>query len=220
MYELFAKAQSWKEPVLIRIVQNRMTVENKGIQEEIRKKRCQGRVEATIPRDSRNSVPERKAVLQVRYASYAVKRPQILNKVKTLPEAIDVQVIYVREERPVKGKAAIEWFLTTSEPITSPEEAYKYVGYYMQRWKIERFHYVLKSGCAIEKLQERSIEKTMTLILMYSIIAGKILNMTYAALTPCLSCSLLLGKAEWKLLYYIANKVKKEPKKPYTIKER
>jgi hypothetical protein len=31
MYELFAKAQDLKEPVLIRIVQNRMTVENKGI---------------------------------------------------------------------------------------------------------------------------------------------------------------------------------------------
>ncbi|MDR2210305.1 MAG: hypothetical protein LBO65_02390 [Spirochaetaceae bacterium] len=50
----------------------------------------------------------------------------------------------------------------------------------MQRWKIERFHYVLKSGCAIEKLQEGSMEKTTTLILMYSIIAGKILNMAYA----------------------------------------
>jgi transposase len=81
----------------------------------------------------------------------------------------------------------------------------------MQRWKIERFHYVLKSGCAREKLQERSIEKTAVLILMYSIIAGKILNMTYAGrLTPELPCSLLLGEDEWKLLYCIANKVKKE----------
>jgi hypothetical protein len=30
---------------------------------------------------------------------------------------------------------------------------------------------VLKSGCAIEKLQERDMEKTKTLILMYSVIA-------------------------------------------------
>jgi hypothetical protein len=81
-------------------------------------------------------------------------------------------------------------------------------------------HNVLKSGCAIEKLQERSIEKTMALILMYSIVAGKILNMTYAGrLTPGLPCSLLLEEDEWKLLYCIADKVKKEPKKPYTIKE-
>jgi hypothetical protein len=34
---------------LIRIVQNRMTVENKGILDEIRKKRCQGRVGVRIP---------------------------------------------------------------------------------------------------------------------------------------------------------------------------
>jgi hypothetical protein len=79
---------------------------------------------------------------------------------------------------------------------------------------------VLKSGCAIEKLQERSMEKMTVLILMYSIIAGKILNMTYMGrLKPELPCSFLLGEDEWKLRYCIANKVKKEPKKPYTIKE-
>jgi hypothetical protein len=90
----------------------------------------------------------------------------------------------------------------------------------MRRWKIERFHYALKSGCGIEKLQERSIEKTTTLILMYSIIAGKILNMAYAGRpTPELPCSPHLGGEEWKLLYCIANKVKEEPKKPYTMKE-
>jgi hypothetical protein len=93
MYELFAKAQLVKEPLLIRIVQNRMTVGNKRILDETWKKRCQGRVEARLPRDSRSSVPEWEAVLQVRYASYSVKRPRILDKVKALPEAIDLQVI-------------------------------------------------------------------------------------------------------------------------------
>jgi hypothetical protein len=143
-----------------------------------------------------------------------------LNKVKALPEAIGPRVIYAGEERAVKGKSAIEWFLMTSEAVNSVEEAYKYAGYYMRRWKIERFHYVLKSGCSIEKPRERSMDKTMILILMYSIIAGKILNMTYAGrLTPELPCSLLLGEDKWELLYCIANKVKKEPKKPYTVKE-
>jgi hypothetical protein len=80
---------------------------------------------------------------------------------------------------------------------------------------IERVHYVLKGGCGIEKPQERSIDKTATLILMYSIIAMIILNMTYARrLTPELPCSLLLREMEWKLPYCIARKVKKEPKKP------
>jgi hypothetical protein len=38
---------------------------------------------------------------------------------------------------------------------------------------------VLKSGWAIEKLQEREMEKTKTLILMYSIIAVFIMNLAY-----------------------------------------
>jgi hypothetical protein len=38
-----------------------------------------------------------------------------------------------------------------SEPATSPEEAYEYAGYYIRRWKTERFHHALKSGRAIAK---------------------------------------------------------------------
>ncbi|MDR0629578.1 MAG: IS4 family transposase [Treponema sp.] len=220
MYELFCKAETLRQPFLIRVVQNRMTVENKRVLEEIRKKRCQGRVEVTIPRDSRSGIPEREAVLQLRYASFTIQRPHILKPIKTLPESIEVTVIYVKEERPPKGKDAIEWFLMTSESVNTSEGAYEYVGYYIQRWKIERFHYVLKSGCAIEKLQERSIDKTTALILMYSIVAVMIMNTTYAArLTPDAPCSLLLGEEEWKLLYCVANKTKKGPKKPYTMKE-
>jgi uncharacterized repeat protein (TIGR02543 family) len=140
MYELFAKAAELDESFLIRIVQNRMTVENKRILDEIRKKRCQGRVGVTIPRDSHSSIPEREAELQMRYAPFTIQRPAILNPVKTLPESVEVNVIYVKEEHPPKGHEAIAWFLMTSEPVNTVEEAYKYVGYYMQRWKIERFH--------------------------------------------------------------------------------
>jgi hypothetical protein len=52
--ELFARAQSLRVPLLVRIVRNRMTMENKRILDEIRKERCQGRVEVTIPQDSRS----------------------------------------------------------------------------------------------------------------------------------------------------------------------
>ena len=75
----------------------------------------------------------------------------------------------------------IEWFLMTNEPVETLEAAYERVCYYMQRWKIERFHYVLKSGCAVEKLQERDMDKTTLLVLMYSVIAVMIMNMTYTA---------------------------------------
>ena len=220
MYEFFAKAIALNKPFLIRIVQNRMTVENKRILDEIRKVQPQGRAGVAIPRDSRNGIPKREAVLQLRYACFQVKRPHILNSVKTLPGSIDITVIYAKEEHPPKGNKPIEWFLAASCPVASPEEAYQYIGYYIQRWKIERFHFVLKSGCAIEKIQERSIEKTAALILMYSVIAVMIMNMTYAGrLMPDIPCSVLLEEEEWQLLYCIANKTKTVPEKPYSMKE-
>jgi hypothetical protein len=70
------------EVVVLRIVQDRMTVENKRILDEIPKKRCQGRVEVRLLRDRRSSIVEREAVVQMRYAAYSVKRPQILDKIK------------------------------------------------------------------------------------------------------------------------------------------
>jgi hypothetical protein len=51
-----------------------------------------------------------------------------LDKVKTLPDAIDMSVIYVKEEKPPKEKGPIEWFLMTGEKVNTPEEAYELRG--------------------------------------------------------------------------------------------
>jgi hypothetical protein len=108
----------------------------------------------------------------------------------------------------------------TNEPVQTVEDAYEKAVWYMQRWKIEQFHYVLKSGCTVEKLQERSMEKTTMLVLMYSIIASAIMNITYVArIHPLLPCTIFFEEDEWKVLYCAANKTKKIPKKPYTIAE-
>jgi hypothetical protein len=89
-----------------------------------------------------------------------------------------------------------------------------------------RFHFVLKSGCRVEKLQERSIEKTASLVLMYSIISVFIMNLTYIArINPGLPCTILFDDDEWKLLYCAANRTMtslrevQPPEKPYTIAE-
>jgi transposase len=108
----------------------------------------------------------------------------------------------------------------TNDDVNSVEQAVEMVRYYVQRWKIERFHYVLKSGCAIEKLQERDMEKTKAMILMYSVIAVFIMNLTYIArVSPELPCTILFDEEEWKVLYGVANRTKKAPEKPYTIAE-
>ena len=153
MYELFDKAVQSGRYFLVRIVQNRMTVENGQILDKIKETPCKGRINVSIPRDSRHNEKERETVLQIRYARYEIKKPQIKNKNRALLPSLAVTVIYVKEEQPPDGSEGIEWFLMTNEEVESGEAAYEKVEYYIQRWKIERFHHVLKSGCKIEKLQ-------------------------------------------------------------------
>jgi hypothetical protein len=74
-----------------------MTAGNGRILDETRKRRRGGRVEASLPRDSRSGG-----------ASYPVKRPRILNPVKTTLDRTDMSVIYVKEEKPPAGREPIE----------------------------------------------------------------------------------------------------------------
>ena len=220
MYELFDEAVCTCRSFLIRIVQNRKTEENTKILDEIKKTPCVGIVKAKIPRDSRKGLKEREAILHIRYGNFNVKRPEILNKLKSTKASLEVNVIYVHEKQQDKSIEPIEWFLMTNEPVKDGQAAYEKAVWYMRRWRVEQFHYVLKSGCAVEKLQERSMEKTTTLVLMYSIIAAAIMNITYIArIHPQLPCTVCFEEDEWKLLYCTANKTKKPPDKPYTIEE-
>ena len=220
MYELLDTIESNGHLFLIRVAQNRMTVDNRRILDAICKKRCMGRAEITIPRDSRKNVKERKGTLQIRYDCFDIKRPKILNKIKTLKDSIQVWVIHAKEENPPKGVEPIEWFLMTNELVENVEAAYERVQYYTHRWKIERFHFVLKTGCQVEKLQERSLNKTTLLVLMYSVISVLILNMTYVArIHPNVSCTVFFEEDEWKVLYCAANKTKEAPQKPYSIED-
>ena len=221
MYEFLDAVESKGQLFLIRVTHNRITVDNRNILDVIKKKHCMGKVEMTIPRDSRRNLKERKGVLQIRHGRFEIKRPKkVRNKNKILKDFLTVWVIYAKEENPPKGVDPIEWFLMTNEPVETVEAAYERVRYYTQRWKIERFHFVLKSGCMVEKLQERSMDKTTLLVMMYSIIAVFILNMTYIArIYPNIPCTVCFEDEEWKVLYCTANKTKNPPKNPYTIAE-
>jgi hypothetical protein len=117
MYELFDEAASKGQAFLIRIARNRKTVGNTKILDEIRKKPCDGSVKAMIPRDSRRGLKEYEAIFQIRYRSFEVKRPEILEKIKYLKASHKVNVIYVKEEQPDKALESVEWFLMTNEPV-------------------------------------------------------------------------------------------------------
>ncbi|MDR2095224.1 MAG: hypothetical protein LBP76_06865 [Treponema sp.] len=64
------------------------------------------------------------------------------------------------------------------------------------------------------------MEKMKVLILMYSVMAVFIMNLTHIArIHPELPCTIVFEDDEWKTLYCTANRTKEVPDKPYTVKK-
>jgi len=133
MYELFERASSTGKLFLIRIVQNRPTVDSGRTIDTIKKLAPAGSIEVLIPRDSRRKIAERKAVLDISYQSFRVKKPVARNADKHLMDSVGMIIIYVKEQRTDESIEPIEWVLATSEVISNFEEALEKIGYYMQR---------------------------------------------------------------------------------------
>jgi hypothetical protein len=220
MYELFEKAAVTDKLFLIRIVQNRKTPDSGKIIDTIRQEPPKGMVNVIVPRDSRRNIKAREAAPGIRFKQFGIKKPRILNGNKTLKDSVTMNIIYVKERQTNKNIEPVERFPATNGSVNNFEEAYEKAGYYIQRRKTERFHYVLKSGCKVENIQERAYDKTTHLLLMYSFIAVTLLNMTYIArVNPNLPCSILFDEDERKILYCMANRTKIPPEEVYTIKE-
>lgn len=220
IYDFYDKALEDNQYFLVRLVQNRKTVTEDKSLDAVRKEKPAGQIVVEIPRDTRNNRPERTATLEIRHVQVQVLTPRYARKKPDGLGYVTLQIILAKEVNAPEGLTPIEWYLATNTQVNCFEEALEKVKWYVHRWKIERFHYILKSGCAIEKLQERDASRLQKLILMYSVIAIRILSMTYAARqTPEESCEQFFDKHEWRVLYCMANDTLQAPQQTPTIKE-
>jgi len=216
-YELYAHAQKLGEDFIIRVTHDRTTESNEKLLNQIRKTKATGQATVNIPRDTRANIPARQAELEIAYCSVAIKKPKSVND-DTLPDSLCMNFVRITEINVEEGREPIEWILATNLFINSPEDAMKVVEYYVERWKIERFHFVLKSGCNAEKIQQRTYEKIKPMLLIYSVIAMFIMSITYIGrVLPDTNCDLFLNTDEWQILYRLIHKTKTAPKKPYSM---
>jgi Transposase Tn5 dimerisation domain/Transposase DNA-binding len=137
-----------------------------------------GRHTVEVPRaDDR---PARRAVLTLRVAAVQVQPPQNAPRRAQL-RPVPVWVVEAVEEDPPAGEKPVCWRLVSTEPITTLEEAIRAVTEYVCRWRIERFHYVLKQGCAVEHLQLETAARLAHAVAVYSQVAVRLLRLTYLA---------------------------------------
>ena len=222
LYEFFAKAYNDDASYICRRAQNRVVLnkdsqESTLINEFLESLPVAGKIAVEVPDGSHK---KRNAMLEVKYGTISIAKPATLSTNKSLPGLVEVTLVMAQEVHPPKGTDAISWHLVTNAQVNTFDEAITCVQRYTKRWKIETFHYVLKSGCKIEKQQSDSVEKLMKLVALYSIIALQIMILTFMARTnPDQSCEVYFEEADWKILYKVANKTKSLPATPPTIKD-
>ena len=78
----------------------------------------------------------------------------------------------------MQGRDKIDWKLLTDLPVRSCLQAIEKLEWYAQRWKIETFHKILKSGCRAEESRLRTAERLVNLVAILCILSWRIFWMT------------------------------------------
>jgi transposase-like protein/transposase Tn5 family protein/DDE family transposase len=145
------------------------------------------------PRESRQ------AEVEVR-ATTVMLRPPRRPGVK-LPE-VTVNVVLVSEIHPPAGDVPVEWLLLTTLAIDTAESVRQIVKYYSVRFMIEVLFRVLKSGCRIEQRRFEHIDRLLSCVAVYLIVAWRTLMVCRMGHScPDLDCEAVFEPAEWKSVW-------------------
>ena len=94
------------------------------------------------------------------------------------------------------------------------QQATQIIDWYRARWEIEMYFHVLKSGCRVESLQLRSIEKIERALVLYMVVAWRIASlMRLGRSCPDMDAQVMFEPDEWKAAY-ILNKMPLPPQPP------
>ncbi len=219
IYELFAQPRRRGSHLLIRAAQNRRIKkadrERVKLFETLRSVSTCGEKRLELQRTPRRKA--RLATLTVRFTTVELQPPRGKEEIQS---GIVVQAILAEEENPPAGEKAVSWLLLTTLPVLNYTDACDCLSKYAYRWLIERFHYVLKSGCGIEELQLETAARMEKALATYAIVAWRLLWLTYEARAhPEKRIDEVLEEQEWQVLYLATQKQKQLANKSPTLRE-
>lgn len=218
IFDLFSLERRENSHLLIRGTHNRKVDHNaKYLHQAIRQTEPCGTLTVEVKRNPERDA--RTAKLTLFQATFEIQVP--LHHIRRLQlKPVKLQVILALEENLPDGIKPISWLLLTTLKANSFEEAARCVRWYTYRWLIERYHYTLKSGCGIEKLQLETARRIDMALATYSIVAWRLLWLTYEArFNPDMPCDSVLEIDEWQSLCATINKNPIPPKKPPSLRE-
>ena len=224
-FELFDEQR--KNPsvdLLIRAKQDRIIVDDLLIRDEKGRVKLfeavciapiQSKINVCIPQQSerpkkskqeaRKKRRGRIATLTLRSMDTIVKPPRVYGNA----EPLEISIIHAKEENPPEGEEPIEWFLLTTIKLQSAADIQQCLRWYCLRWRIEDWHRVMKSGCRIEDLANKTAERLINAVSINMVIAWRIMLMTLLGREmPELPAEIFFSDIEIKVLHAYAKKNK------------
>lgn len=128
---------------------------------------------------------------------------------------VTLQAVLVEEGDPPQGTEPVCWLLLTSLPVATAAQARTVVAWYRLRWLVERYHYVLKSGCGFERLQLETAARLERALATYQTVAWGVLWVTYQGrAAPEAPCTVAFGEEEWQALWQFQHPEQPLPDRP------
>ncbi|MFH1922137.1 MAG: IS4 family transposase, partial [Planctomycetota bacterium] len=224
IFELFMDAEATRKRVgvLVRAKHNRcLEGGERKLFETLKASKNRERIEVMIPRQrwkeakrgkpQQKGLPGREATMELCYQEVSIESTR--SDLRSA-EPITLWGVYARETNPPAGAKRIEWFLLTTEPVRSAEEAARVVDLYCKRWRIEEWHRVLKSGCKVQEHQNETAERLKRVIAIDAVLAWRIQLMTLLGReVPDLPCAVFFDEWEVRVLEALRKKNAKGKKK-------
>jgi len=155
--------------------------------------------ESAKPSRRKSPRDPRQAEVAVRARKLSLNDPRRGNS-----RGIEVNAVMVREIAAPPLEEPIEWILLTSLPIKTKADLQLVIHYYTLRWLIELFFKILKSGCRIECRRFEQIDRFLSALATYMIVAWRSFYVCRLSRTHGEeSCELLYSEAEWKSVWSI-----------------
>ncbi len=204
--------------LLVRAKTNRVLGKNDAdkLFDKVRKSPAQGKRVIEIKRLSariKASKQAEKAVREPRQAAVALRYLKVGLPAKG-KAPVEVTIVHVREENPPTEADRLEWFLLTTLPVENADDAERILMWYGLRWRIEDYFRVLKSGCKIEELENRTAERLQRAAAINMVVAWRIhLMARLGRELPDLPPEILFSDVELRVLAIFAKSRRKHAPK-------
>jgi len=203
VHEVFAEIRRLRQDAVIRCCQDRRVQSRKGLPIS-----CSKAYVAARPALGQTCLRVPTKLGRTRLAQVEMRSVQV----RLMPDGdnykgrkpLKLWLIEVRETgTPPAGEEPVRWWLWTTLPAKTAEQAIEVLSIYRSRWRLEEYHREMKTvGCDVEGLRLAAGERLMKAITIQAQVAARVVQLRdKVRQSPRASCTGCFEEEEWQALW-------------------